>query len=341
MKTNLFIICCWFSVVACNNDDLKLYEEKRLIARLVLEDGFTGISGAVGSEGIVYLSADEPYNSIDDKYLYTAKADKEGIVTLTNQPRDQDNVWLTARYTGSNGILYQRESRLMALPPINSKGEIEIKLNPVYPKGLVKVTWLAQNNAPVVGAEIFLFVNEDQSNTIDKEVPEGFIQKGVTNVNGVVLFYGLDIATYYISGRTRSGGSIALVNPKLVEIKASDIDDVSKIEKAVALSYPSVPLTPSINVIVKKGSNNPEPLARFHVYLFTSDAQARTIYDDKVSGYILKDSTDVNGTISLKKLKQQAYYVGVRGTLGGDTRMADYKQVILKQDNAVDLNFSF
>ncbi|SEI40392.1 hypothetical protein SAMN05216327_101278 [Dyadobacter sp. SG02] len=337
MRTTLFLIALSLFLFACHGDDVKFYEEKDLTGRLILKDELTGISGGLASEATVYLSAGE-LKSINDKFLYSTKADKEGIFTFSNQPRDQGGVWLTAKYTASNGIVYQKQHALASLPPANAVGEMEIKLNPVYPKGVLKVIW-KNTDEPVVGAEVYLFANSNQATTISNETPDGHVQKGTTNANGIALFYGLDVGTYYVAGRTKAGGTIALADPPAVRFETADVDGQTKSEKSVTLAFPDISPEPSIDVTATIGAK--EPLARFYVYLFTSEEQAKTIHDRRVNGYVMRDSTDVNGTVSLKNLEQKKYYVGIRGLVGGNIPKSDYRSIVLTGNTVFEVDFEF
>jgi hypothetical protein len=326
MKKNLYILFLGLLLSACDKD-LKVYKDAEIRGKLILEDNLTGISGAIASEGLVYLSKGKSYTTINDDYLYSAKADKDGVFKLLFQPKKQDNVKFTAKYTNSQGILYQEDHDLDSLLTVSLDKEMKISLKPVYPKGILKITW-TQGASPVVGAEVFLFTNEQQAGTIGNATPDGIVQKTTTNLNGIALFYGLDMGTYYVAARTKAGGVIADVAPSKTNLVTSDIEGDPQLAKSVVLTYPvSIPLQ-SIDVTVNVGANSTaEPLTRFYVYIFTSKEQAETVADNPVSGYIKKDSTDATGFVSLKNLPKQKYYIGVQGQFVGQVLKHDYKQV--------------
>ena len=319
MKTKLNILFLGLILAACNKD-LKLYKEEQLSGKISLEDRLTGVSGAIASEAIVYLSKDNAFKSTNDRYLYNAKADKEGVFTLPYLPDKLGNTRLTAKYTNSTGLLYRQDHNLDSLLKALNGASLEIKLNPVYTKGILTATWTEGQGAdvrPVVGAEVYLFKNANQAGTISNATPDGFVQKTATNANGIALFYGLDKGIYYVAARSKPGGVIATVATSPVEFTAAEVDGDPQIVKKVNLINPVIDELPAIDVAIAVTGPPSEPLARFHVYVFTSKEQAETISDKVVSGYIRKDSTDATGFVRIKNLPKQKYYVGVQGFFVG------------------------
>jgi hypothetical protein len=343
MRTYLIIIFLGLFLAACDKD-LKLYDEKEVKGKLILEDNVTEVSGAIASEGLVYLSKDKPYESSDDNYLYYVKADKEGVFSLLYQPRKQDDVKFSAKYTSSTGIVYRREYDLTSLLIITQGVEKVIGLNPVYPKGILKSTWTEGTSSdvkPIVGAEVFLFANPAQAATIGNATPDGVLQKTTTNAKGIALFYGLDKGDYYVAARTKPGGIVAIASPFYTKLVAADVDKDPQIVKSIMLTSPTVSDLPAIDVSVTTTNPKTEPITRFYVYLFSSEKQAQTIADDKVSGYIRMDSTDANGYLRIKNLPLKKYYVGVKGFFAGKTPQAKYYDVDVKMEDTYSMPFQF
>lgn len=335
----LFIVSALF-LGSCEHD-LRFYEAGELKGRLILEDTITGISGAIAPEATVYFSEGQPFTSIDENYLYLTKADKDGVFSFPFQPADRKDIVLTGKYAATTGILYQNSFPLNALPAPNEKGELEFKLNGHYPGGVLKVTW-KENNVPVVGGEIFVFASESQALAINEDSPQGSVQKGTINENGVAVIYNLSPNTYYVIGRAKRNGVRIPSNIKMQKIEAADTKNFPGNMKYVKLNYAAVSQKPTIDVTVNvAGQGSTEPLARFYVYLFTSSDQAATISDEVVKGYIRMDSTDVNGKVSLKKVEKQKFYVGVRGFFGGKVLKSAYKPITVTDTLSYPLPFDF
>ena len=298
------LIICLTVLLSCKDNELALvYKKNETKGEAILRNSLLETKDIPAAKITVYLSRDE--NS--DPYLYKIETNANGEYTLPYLPEKDDNIYIVGEYTGSDQIKYTGSLEKSRLPE-------KLVLEPKYPRGKLKVTFFqpqATNvsqpdlNSRVNDAEVYLFPNREQAQSILTPTPKGQLSKKNTNERGVVLFYDLKAATYYLVGKTTDAKGKSVYS-EIKNVSITDDDDASTAveEKIIAK------INKTLTVSVKDGNT---ALSGVDVYLFKDDSQISSLSNKNGPFGAEKSAiTQANGEAKFEDLTENSYYVGVR-----------------------------
>jgi len=309
MKKQLLLPALFILVAGCDFEflpdyNLPVYEQEEIKGTAMLSDGFRETNAVPAKEAVVFLSK----NSTANPSLYKIIADKDGIFTFPFVPDGNDSLYLVGRFTDSSGLAYEGNLGFVGKFKETAVDQI-LTLNPIYPGGILKVVvqGIEPGKQPVNGADVYLFTNDEQAASINTAEPGGFVQKKTTNEKGIAFFNNLKPGNYIIIGKI----SQRFTDQKVENISAT-LTQVQKLAQSpTILSLQPRTGNGRIRVIVRNKQTD-EPLAKVHVYLFTSRVQAETIYNDTgPNSYIDMISTSAGGEAIFQNLNPGNYYAAI------------------------------
>ncbi|MFN8345896.1 MAG: hypothetical protein U0X91_12865 [Spirosomataceae bacterium] len=316
MKTILLInlLVCLFLCSSCKDnglarvynklDNLDLRKGKAILRNKLLDTKDTSVAQIV-----VYLS--RSMNS--DPYLYKVETDATGEYILPFLPEKEkdETYYLVGEYTGTDKIKYIGSQNVSNITD-------PLVLVPTYPRGKLKVTFLQSKaanvaefdpNSPVNGAEVYLFANRDQAQSLLlTSSPKGQLAKKNTNERGVALFYDLRKTTYYVVGKvTDAKGKSVYSSIKEVEVK--DETDSSQPQPETMIAN----VNKTLIVKVTDASSSTLVLPGVEVYLFKDNSQISSLSNKNGPFGVERVATTLaNGEAKFEDLTEPGYYVGLR-----------------------------
>lgn len=301
----------------CKSEVELLYEKNEIEGSVLLTDSFAQSLTAVAPEAMVYLAKD----SLADPYLYMTKADKIGKFSLPHKPTDKVKLYVVAKFTTTAGIPCEG---VIDLDSLKGTLNVEVRLKPLYPGGIIKVlvTDETANKQPVSGADIYIYANNKQAATVRDATPTGFVQKLITNDQGIAFFYNLKANTYYTIGKiTNASGTLYTeMDTVTVTDKTKPIDKKTDITTSLSVqaSLPKSSILVSVN-----DRTTAEPLTGLNIYLFSSRLQAESVKDSTgATGFIQVVKTTPKGKALFQNLDGGTYYIGVNGNLSAGEKVA-------------------
>lgn len=290
MKTIIKYLLLLAIVTACTKAG-DPFKPEPLVGNVFLEDNLFQTQTEIGSEAAIYISE----NDDADPYLLGVKADKDGNFKFDFQPT-KGKLFLVGKIQ-KNGIWYKGSLDLPNTKP-------ELKLNPEYPQGRLQVT-VNNANGILKGADVYVFINEGQAQSITLE-PKDFIQtKQPTNDKGISSFFGLGKNTYYVVAKKGE-----LVTPiSKVDFSQDDVD--KKNTKNIALKFVTPTVSPKLIITALDGAD--ERMANVDVFIFTSLSQAKSVEKDSTVNYIATQKTNTIGVATFANLKPGIpYYIAAK-----------------------------
>lgn len=288
MKRGIFLIIIYIGLVgACKENTEQLYVKNKIEGVVYLNDTFKASPDEIAPEATIYLST----NQNADPYLLRTKADKDGKFFFEYLPKS-GTYYLIGEYINAEKITFRGTKELL------NANDISLSIEPSYPKGKlqVKVEDNATIGVPLKGVDVYLFVNQDQANTVMDSSPKGVVQMQTTNESGITFFYNLEEQKQYFI-RAKQGTQAFNAESALVQNTSQ-----TKILKPVP--------SPSVQLEVEVEYQN-SLLYGSEVYLFTNLIQAESIKRTP-KGFVAFQKTDNKGIARFSNLSEIDYYIAAR-----------------------------
>lgn len=278
----------------------KTYIKDEIKGTVYLSDPFFDKPDVIAGETTVYLS--DTTNS--ERYLLKTVTDKDGSFTFTHRP-DRDDFYLIGQFKDPNGLLFEQ-----AVTFEDFRKDKKITLAPQYPRGKIKITATDAGRQPLFGADIYLFINEEQAKSLGESTVTGYIREAKTNEKGNVFFYDLAVGKYYIAGKKD-----ALLTDSLATISV-DLDNQNNYTVGGGSGPIVLSLPPVLAVKVMKTENGTlNPVYNAEVHVFSSHSQAGLIMSDPPPGSINRAFSDKDGIVKFKGLRPGTdYFLNAKAT---------------------------
>jgi hypothetical protein len=276
---------------ACEENREQLYGKNKIEGVVSLNDTLSDSPAEIAPEATIYLSTD----GTADPYLLRTKADKDGKFSLEYLPKS-GTYFLTGEYTNAKGVKFRGSLQ------IDTKKDYSLKITPRYPKGKFQVK-VEDNAMPAValkGVDVYLFVNQDQANTVMETSPKGIVQMQTTNERGIAFFYNLDEQKQYFI-RAKQGTQAFMPESIITPLQNNFGTKTMK------------PTPPSVQLEVEVKYQN-ALLYGSEVYLFTNLAQAESIKLNP-KGFVAFQKTDNRGIARFSNLSEIDYYIAARDSI--------------------------
>ncbi|GAB3710175.1 hypothetical protein GCM10027592_46940 [Spirosoma flavus] len=316
MKTILLInlLICVMLCSSCKDNELarvynKLDSQDKRKGKAVLRNTLLETKDTSVAKIVVYLSR----NTTSDPYLYKVETDETGEYILPFLPEKEkdETFYLVGEYTGPDKIKYTGYQNVAEITNT-------LMLDPKYPRGKLKVTFVqsktanvaeADPNSPINGAEVYLFGNREQAQSLlHTNSPKGQIAKKNTNERGVALFYDLRKTTYFLVGKVTDAKGKAVYS-SIKDVPISDDTDASLHQSETMIANVNKTLT----VKVTDASATTLALSGVEVYLFKDNSQINSLSNKNGPfGVERVATTSANGEVKFEDLTEPRYYVGLR-----------------------------
>lgn len=308
MKNALILSILSVVMFACMQPNYDTFEASPIEGKVEITDPYTQnpVVAAVGAT--VYLFDEAK----PDNYYYKILTAAEGKFSFSHRPTGKTPC-VRAEWV-KDSIKYTSE-----IVSIGKLADSTLKLIPQYPKGKVKILVKDDKGQPINGVVVYLFVNERLATSINDEKVVGEIQKKTTNNQGIAFFYGLEIGTYFVSGKRDK----QVFGPSPLTISKDNFyNPTNYLDKPSTAKTPTAPviLDPAVQLEVQViDSMNRDSLYNMEVYLFSSQAHANTILtvavNKPLANWVALKRTNEKGSAPFKDLiVDKKYYVGVRDT---------------------------
>lgn len=295
-------------LLACHEDDTKVYKREQVVGSAVLTDLFSESLTIPASTATIYLADNEKA----DPFLYTVSADDKGKFTLYGLPGNSAGLVVVGKYKNAAGITFMG-SKLISL--FSADPLTELPLTPQYPGGVLKflLTDASADNKPIVGADVLLFTTKSQTAAATDNDPKGVAYKSVTNAKGIAFFSSLLPVTYYAVAKNTINGKTTLSSVMETPVSSTVLVTNPTSVQSLTFTYPAPAAKASLIIRLKDKLN--QPVAGFNAYLFVNLEQANTIKDDNPKGFVQGADmvTDRNGVTKFSNLEPGDYYIAISG----------------------------
>ncbi|MGM9509883.1 hypothetical protein ACS5NO_19275 [Larkinella sp. GY13] len=302
MRTGIYLIFCLLLglTLGCesNFEDVidSVYKDGEINGTVYLNDTFTDAPIVIAPEATIYLTATGSATT----YLISTTAVSDGKFTFSHQPATE-NFYVVGRFKNKEGIQFEK-----VMSYTDFKNDPKLLLEPQYPGGKIKVRAVNSANQPIFGADILLFINQEQAESIAGTAPAGQIRQKTTNEKGNVFFYDLPAGDYYLAGKK----DLLVTSPTAVTVSQSNVNSFTTVQTTPA----SLTLTIPTELTVTVRDLNSDPVAGATVYVFSSRTQAASITTTSPAA-IGSKITDKKGEAKISGLTAgTTYYIDAKAT---------------------------